>query len=38
MADLGFDAVIVGTGTKSIATAMYLAKYGKMSVACFDQS
>jgi phytoene dehydrogenase-like protein len=37
MADLSFDAVVVGTGVKSIATAMYLSKYGKMDVACFDQ-
>lgn len=37
MADASFDAVIVGGGTKSIVTAIYLAKYGGMSVGVFEE-
>jgi len=35
MADESFDAVIVGGGTKALFLAMYLAKYGGMSVGIF---
>jgi len=37
MADLTFDAVMVGGGSKTLITAMYLAKYGGMSVGIFDE-
>ena len=37
MADASFDAVIVGGGTKSMVTAMYLAKYAGMSVGVFEE-
>ncbi|MBI2304607.1 MAG: NAD(P)/FAD-dependent oxidoreductase [Chloroflexi bacterium] len=37
MADATFDAVIVGGGTNSLVTAIYLAKYGKMSVGVFEE-
>ena len=37
MADASFDAVIIGGGTKSAVTAIYLAKYGGMSVGIFEE-
>jgi len=37
LADASFDAVIIGGGTKSIVTAIYLAKYGGMSVGVFEE-
>jgi beta-carotene ketolase (CrtO type) len=37
MADAAYDAVIIGGGTKSIVTAIYLAKYGGMSVGVFEE-
>jgi phytoene dehydrogenase-like protein len=37
MADDTFDAVIVGGGTKALFLAMYLIKYGGMSVAIFER-
>jgi beta-carotene ketolase (CrtO type) len=37
MADAAYDAVIVGGGTKGIVTALYLAKYGGMSVGIFEE-
>ena len=37
MADAAFDAVIIGGGTKALATAIYLAKYGGMSVGIFER-
>ena len=36
MADAAYDAVIIGGGTKSMVTAIYLAKYGGMSVGIFE--
>ncbi|MDO8785748.1 MAG: NAD(P)/FAD-dependent oxidoreductase, partial [Syntrophales bacterium] len=36
MADKTYDVVVVGAGTKSLATAMYLAKYAKLSVGVFE--
>ena len=36
MADKSFDVVIVGGGNKSLITAMYLTKYGKLSVGIFE--
>jgi phytoene dehydrogenase-like protein len=37
MADKAFDAVVVGGGVKGIVAAMYLAKYGGMSVGIFER-
>ncbi|MDB4433258.1 NAD(P)/FAD-dependent oxidoreductase [bacterium] len=37
MADLTFDAVIVGGGNKALLLAMYLSKYGGMSVGIFER-
>ena len=37
MADATFDAVIVGGGTKALFIAMYLMKYGGMSVGIFER-
>jgi beta-carotene ketolase (CrtO type) len=37
MADEAFDAVIVGGGTKALFLAMYLIKYGGMSVGVFER-
>lgn len=37
MADAAFDAVIVGGGTKGLAAAIYLAKYGGMTVGIFER-
>ncbi|MFC1868502.1 phytoene desaturase family protein [Thermodesulfobacteriota bacterium] len=37
MADATFDAVLIGGGTKGLITAMYLAKYGGMSVGIFER-
>jgi beta-carotene ketolase (CrtO type) len=37
MADAAFDAVIIGGGTKSLVTAIYLAKYGGMTVGVFER-
>ncbi len=37
MADAAYDAVIIGGGTKALATAIYLAKYGGMSVGIFER-
>jgi beta-carotene ketolase (CrtO type) len=36
MADLTFDAVVVGGGNKGMITALYLASYGGMSVGVFE--
>ncbi|MDY6863842.1 MAG: NAD(P)/FAD-dependent oxidoreductase [Thermodesulfobacteriota bacterium] len=36
MADLSFDAVLVGGGSKGLVAAMYLAHYGGMSVGIFE--
>jgi len=37
MADASFDVVVIGGGTKALIAAMYLAKYGKMSVGIFER-
>ncbi len=37
MADETFDAVIIGGGTKGLFLAMYLTKYGGMSVGVFER-
>ncbi len=37
MADKSFDAVIVGGGNKALLLAMYLIKYGGMSVGIFER-
>lgn len=37
MADASFDAVIIGGGNKGLVLAMYLAKYGGMSVGVFEK-
>jgi len=37
MPDLTFDAVICGGGNKSLLLAMYLSKYGGMSVGIFER-
>lgn len=37
MADLAYDAVIVGGGNKAVLLAMYLQKYGGMSVGVFER-
>jgi phytoene dehydrogenase-like protein len=37
MADLTFDAVIVGGGNKGLLLAMYLMKYGGMSVGILER-
>ncbi len=37
MADMSFDAVIVGGGNKGLVTAMYLTKFGGLSVGIFDE-
>ena len=37
MADATFDAVIIGGGNKGLVLAMYLAKYGGMSVGVFEK-
>jgi len=37
MSDQTFDAVIVGGGTKALFLAMYLLKYGGMSVGVFER-
>ena len=37
MADEAFDAVIVGGGTKGLQLALYLMKYGGMSVGIFER-
>ncbi len=36
MADASYDIVIVGGGTKTLPTACYLTKFGKMSVGIFE--
>ncbi len=36
MADASYDVVIVGGGNKGLVTAMYLTKYGGMSVGIFE--
>ena len=36
MADLTFDAVVVGGGSKGVVTALYLAAFGGMSVGVFE--
>jgi len=35
--DATFDAVVVGGGNKGLVTAMYLAKYGGMSIGIFER-
>ena len=37
MADKTYDVVIVGGGNKSLVTAMYLTKYGGLSVGMFEE-
>ncbi len=37
MADQSFDIVIVGGGTKALYTAMYLTKFGGLSVGIFEE-
>lgn len=37
MADMTFDAVVIGGGQKTLVTAIYLAKYGKMKVGIFEE-
>jgi phytoene dehydrogenase-like protein len=37
MADMAFDAVVIGGGNKGLLLAMYLAKYGGMSVGIFER-
>jgi phytoene dehydrogenase-like protein len=37
MADKTFDAVIVGGGNKALLLALYLVKYGGMSVGVFER-
>ena len=37
MADKTFDAVIVGGGNKALLLALYLIKYGGMSVGIFER-
>ncbi len=37
MADAAFDVVVIGGGTKALVTAIYLAKYGGMSVGIFER-
>jgi len=37
MADSIFDVVIIGGGAKSLVTAIYLAKYGGMTVGVFER-
>jgi len=37
MADKAYDAVIVGGGNKGLLLAMYLIKYGGMSVGVFER-
>ena len=37
MSDLTYDAVIVGGGTKALMLALYLIKYGGMSVGIFER-
>ncbi|MFH0812974.1 MAG: NAD(P)/FAD-dependent oxidoreductase [Pseudomonadota bacterium] len=37
MADKSFDVVIVGGGNKSLVAAMYLTKFGKLSVGIFEE-
>ncbi len=37
MADAAFDAVIIGGGNKALFLAMYLSKYGGMSVGIFER-
>ena len=36
MPDATYDAVIIGGGTKALSVAMYLARYGGMSVGVFE--
>lgn len=36
MADAKYDVVIIGGGSKALITAIYLAKYGQLSVAMFE--
>lgn len=36
MADKSFDAVLIGGGSKGLISAMYLTKYGGMSVGIFE--
>ena len=37
MPDATYDAVVIGGGTKGLAVAMYLARYGGMSVGLFER-
>jgi beta-carotene ketolase (CrtO type) len=37
MADLTFDAVVIGGGNKGLLLAMYLVKYGGLSVGVFER-
>ena len=36
MADASYDVVMVGGGNKGLVAAMYLTKYGGMSVGIFE--
>ena len=38
MADATFDAIVIGGGSKTLIAAMYLAKYGGMSVGIFEKN
>ena len=35
--DARFDAVVIGGGNKALVTALYLQRYGRMSVAVFER-
>ena len=36
MADKTYDVIVIGAGSKAMAAAMYLAKYGRLSVGVFE--
>jgi beta-carotene ketolase (CrtO type) len=38
MADATYDAVVIGGGSKTLIAAMYLARYGGMSVGIFEKN
>ena len=37
MPDATYDAVVIGGGSKGLACAMYLQRYGGMSVGIFER-